>query len=680
MDMTTSDPLVGATLDRRYFVESRIAGGGMATVYVAHDLRLDRRLALKVMHPSLAQDPTFVQRFINEAHSVAKLSHPNVVQVFDQGEDQGHVFLAMEYVPGRTLRDLLKSRGRLGARDALNAMAPVLAALGAAHQAGMVHRDVKPENVLITEDGRVKVADFGLARAVEQSNQGLTRTGTLMGTAAYLAPEQIEKGVADARSDVYAAGIMLYELLTGSQPHTGETPIAIAYQHVNEDVPRPSHFLPGLPAEVDALVTKATERDPRYRPSNAGQYLAKVLAVLNGLPEAPAASAADQAPLAPVAPAAATTASVTAPQLIAGGAGPGTENATMVVDMASAGLDGDRYDDYDRDKDGYDGDDGYDDYRDGPDDRRRRNLLIGIGAAVLAIVLLGAGWWFLVGQYENVPDVVGRDPEAASQMIRDEGLRYDLSSEAVYSDAEPGTVGETDPEVGARLSPDDVVTVYLSKGPQTVEMPDLVEMDAANALKELEDLGFDPDNIVQEDVSSTEFEPGAVVSTSPEAGAEADREEPVTITVSQGVPVPAVVGEDLDTARQMLEGEGLSVEVVEEESADVEEGKVIQQSPDSGSSIGSGGTVTLTVSTGPPGVDIPDVVGMRVNEAREALEEAGFEVKVERVLGGREVAHQSHTGRAPEDTEITITATPGGIDLGDFGNGNGNGRGDDDDD
>ncbi|QRN80180.1 MAG: serine/threonine protein kinase, partial [Nocardiopsis sp. BM-2018] len=264
MDMTTSDPLVGATLDRRYFVESRIAGGGMATVYVAHDLRLDRRLALKVMHPSLAQDPTFVQRFINEAHSVAKLSHPNVVQVFDQGEDQGHVFLAMEYVPGQTLRDLLKDRGRLAPKQALNFMASVLAALGAAHQAGMVHRDVKPENVLISKDGRVKVADFGLARAVEQSNQGLTRTGTLMGTAAYLAPEQIEKGVADARSDVYAAGIMLYELLTGGQPHTGETPIAIAYQHVNEDVPRPSHFLPNLPAEVDALVTKATERDPKY--------------------------------------------------------------------------------------------------------------------------------------------------------------------------------------------------------------------------------------------------------------------------------------------------------------------------------------------------------------------------------------------------------------------------------
>ncbi len=643
----------------------------MATVYVAHDLRLDRRLALKVMHPSLAQDPTFVQRFINEAHSVAKLSHPNVVQVFDQGEDQGHVFLAMEYVPGRTLRDLLKSKGRLAPRDALNAMAPVLAALGAAHQAGMVHRDVKPENVLITEDGRVKVADFGLARAVEQSNQGLTRTGTLMGTAAYLAPEQIEKGVADARSDVYAAGIMFYELLTGGQPHTGETPIAIAYQHVNEDVPRPSHFLPGLPPEVDALVTKATERDPKYRPSNAGQYLAHVLEVLNRLPDSPEVN---QAPMAPVAPAAATTASVTAPQLISGGAGPGTENATMVVDMAAADLDGGGYDDYDDD-------DGYDERRGGPD-HRRRNLLIGVGAAVLAIAVLGAGWWFFLGQ-TTVPDVVGSKPDDAAVTIREEGLRSTLAEERVYSEAEPGTVASTDPEAGSRLSPDTEVTVYLSKGPQTVDMPDLVEMEAANAVKELEDLGFSSDDIVQEEVESEEFDPGTVISTDPEAGAEADREGTVTLTVSRGIPVPAVVGQELEAARQALTDLGLAVDVVEEESEDVEEGTVMQQSPDSGTNIGAGGTVTLTVSTGPPALEIPDVTDMRVNEARRELEDAGFKVKVERLFGGNVVVDQSHTGEAPEGTEITITATPGGIDLGDFddedgGNGRGNGRGNDD--
>ncbi|MFE1101737.1 Stk1 family PASTA domain-containing Ser/Thr kinase [Nocardiopsis alba] len=652
MDMTNSDPLVGATLDRRYFVESRIAGGGMATVYVAHDLRLDRRLALKVMHPSLAQDPSFVQRFINEAHSVAKLSHPNVVQVFDQGEDQGHVFLAMEYVPGRTLRDLLKERGRLAPRQALNFMAPVLAALGAAHQAGMVHRDVKPENVLITEDGRVKVADFGLARAVEQSNQGLTRTGTLMGTAAYLAPEQIEKGTADARSDVYAAGIMFYELLTGGQPHTGETPIAIAYQHVTEDVPRPSHFLPGLPPEVDTLVTKATERDPRYRPSNAGQYLAKVLEVLRDLPENPAPAQGRMAPVAPTGPAAAT---MTAPRLIAGGAGPGTENATMVVDMGAM--------------DGYGDDDHY------PDDEERsrfgRKPLLIAGAAVMALIVGVVGWWFLLGRFEPVPDVIGSTPEAAGTEIRSGGLIYNLSDRTVYSDdAAAGEVGGTDPEVGTRLSPGDEVTVFLSKGPQEVDMPELVGADVADAVKELEDLGFESDKIAQEEVDDPDRDPGEVISTSPEAGSTADREETVTLTVSRGIPVPSLAGEKLEDAEAQLEDLGLSVEVVEEESENIDEGRVITQSPDTGINVGAGSTVTLTVSTGPPGVDIPNVVGERINDARKTLEEAGFEVEVERILGGRIVAHQSHNGKAPKGTEITITATPRGINL----------PGDDDDD
>lgn len=626
----------------------------MATVYVAHDLRLDRRLALKVMHPSLAQDPTFVQRFINEAHSVAKLSHPNVVQVFDQGEDQGHVFLAMEYVPGQTLRDILKAHGRLAPKQALNFMASVLAALGAAHQAGMVHRDVKPENVLISKDGRVKVADFGLARAVEQSNQGLTRTGTLMGTAAYLAPEQIEKGTADARSDVYAAGIMLYELLTGGQPHTGETPIAIAYQHVNEDVPRPSHFLPNLPPEVDGLVTKATERDPRYRPSNAGQYLAKVLEVLEVLRTLPDSVTGSAAPLAPVAPQANSAATMTAPQLIAGGAGPGTENATMVVDMNGGGLGRDDYDD------------GYDDYPEGRS-RFSRNRLLVVGAIVTALVVGVAGWWFLLGRYEAVPGVIGLSPEAASEQIRGAGLVVELSDDRVYSDdAAAGEVGGTDPEVDSRLSPGDTVTVFLSKGPQNVSMPDLVGDDVANALKALEDLGFDDESIVQEEQDSPDNDPGEVLATSPEAGTEADREGTVTITVSSGIPVPSLAGEKREDAEKTLDDLGLSAEIVEEESENIDKGLVISQTPDTGTNVGPGATVTLTVSSGPPEVDVPDVVGDSVRDARKELEDAGFEVEVERIFGGRVVAHQSHTGTAPEGTKIKLTATPGGIDLGDL--------------
>jgi serine/threonine protein kinase len=246
----------------------------MATVYRAHDLNLGREIAVKVMHPNIAQDEEFVARFIGEAKSAAGLSHPNVVMVYDQGFSDRHVFLVMEYVPGRTLRDLLKERGRLGPRQALSLLQPILAALGAAHRAGLVHRDVKPENVLLTDDGQVKVADFGLARAVSASNQ--TKTGLIMGTVAYMAPEQVVSSSSDARSDVYAAGILLFELLTGMQPHRAESPLAVAYKHVNEVVPLPSSVLRGMPPQLDTLVAAATARDPARRPPDADRFLAVV--------------------------------------------------------------------------------------------------------------------------------------------------------------------------------------------------------------------------------------------------------------------------------------------------------------------------------------------------------------------------------------------------------------------
>jgi beta-lactam-binding protein with PASTA domain/tRNA A-37 threonylcarbamoyl transferase component Bud32 len=296
MDATLADPLVGHLLDGRYLVESRIARGGMATVYVATDTRLDRTVALKIMHRELATDADFVRRFIGEAKSVARLSHPNVVAVFDQGSDGENLYLAMEYVPGRTLRDLLNERWRLGPAEALDLMVPVLAGLGAAHQAGFVHRDVKPENVLITADGRVKVVDFGLARAVAEARH--TKTGMVIGTVAYLAPEQVSRATADARSDVYAAGVMLFELVTGSQPHRADTPLAVAYKHVNETVPAPSSLVPGLPQAVDALVAATTSRDPRLRPEDASQLLRAVFDTRRLLPDGSDFAQGTQLPLA----------------------------------------------------------------------------------------------------------------------------------------------------------------------------------------------------------------------------------------------------------------------------------------------------------------------------------------------------------------------------------------------
>ncbi|KIH98805.1 serine/threonine protein kinase [Streptomonospora alba] len=650
MDMTTADPLVGTTLDQRYHVEARVASGGMATVYVARDLRLDRRLACKVMHASLAEDPSFVRRFINEAHSVAKLSHPNVVQVYDQGADLGHVYLAMEYVPGKTLRDMLNERGRLAPADALGVISPVLAALGAAHQAGLVHRDVKPENVLLTEDGRVKVADFGLARAVESSQQGNTRTGAVMGTAAYLAPEQIEQGAADARTDVYAAGIMLYELLTGSQPHTGDTPIAIAYQHVNEDVPRPSRTVAGVPPQVDTLVTRATERDPSYRLGDAGQYLAAVLNAKAALP-----AGAD---------AAAGTGDRATNALPASSG----DNSTLVVE--TGGL-------------------GDSEPPDPPRGRRRgldrRSYPMILVAGVLAVALLGFGWWFLLGRYEPVPDVVGMQEQGARAVLGSVPVQIEVSEERVYSEEEPGAIAEVEPAVGERVLPGDTVTVSLSKGPLHVDMPDLVGQQAGDARSALEDDGFA--DVVEEETSSQDQPAGTVISTDPEPGAEADREAPVTLTVSAGFDVPDVEGMQQDQAQSKLQEAGLQVSVAEEASEDVPEGEVVSQDPAAGETVSSGETVTITVSSGPDEIEIPDVSGWKVDDAKKRLEELGFKVKVTRVLGGDNVTRYSPQGSAEEGTEIELIASPFGGGGGDGedgggnggnGNGNGNGNGGDD--
>src|SRR3954452_24655932 len=266
------DHLTGRVLDNRYLIGSRIARGGMATVYEANDLRLDRTVAVKVMHPGLGDDDEFAARFVAEARSAAKLSHPNVVAVFDQGNDDGTVFLAMELIPGRTLRDTIGKEAPLSTARALALLEPLVSALAAAHRAGLIHRDVKPENVLIADDGRIKVADFGLAKAVTATTQH-TATGVLIGTVSYVAPELVVEGRSDARADVYAVGVILYELLTGKKPHEGETPIQVAYKHVHEDVPPPSRLSPGIPDYVDALVARATARDKEQRPADAGVLL-----------------------------------------------------------------------------------------------------------------------------------------------------------------------------------------------------------------------------------------------------------------------------------------------------------------------------------------------------------------------------------------------------------------------
>ncbi|MFF7329202.1 Stk1 family PASTA domain-containing Ser/Thr kinase [Streptomyces sp. NPDC008150] len=638
MDTTLEDPLVGRVLDGRYRVDARIAVGGMATVYRAVDLRLDRVLALKVMHPALAADGSFVDRFIREAKSVARLAHPNVVQVFDQGTDGGYVYLAMEYVAGCTLRDVLRERGALAPRAALDILEPVLAALGAAHRAGFVHRDMKPENVLIGDDGRVKVADFGLVRAV---NTVTDTTGTVLGSVSYLAPEQIEHGSADPRVDVYACGVVLYEMLTGTKPRRGDSPAQILYQHLNEDVPPPSAAVPGLPAELDRLVAEATARTAAVRPRDAAALLARVreTRIVLGMgdsdePAPPAAVAGrdiagDRTSVLPMPPPAAH------PTPAYGTGGPDDVNRTSVLGSVAPLP---------------------------PRHSRSRRGFVALVTAVLLVLGLGAGVWYInSGQFTKVPPLLAKTEAQARDRLSDDGLDVKRVRHEYSDTVRRGQVVGTDPAAGARIRRNDGVVLTVSDGPETVKVPDLAGTGLAAARAELKEKGLAPGMVTRE--FSDDVPRGSVVRTDPDAGTTRHAGSAIALTVSKGSPVdvPDVTGEDLDDAKADLADAGLKVEVATAEvTSEYDKGQVARQSPDSGAEAAEGDTVTLTVSKGPEMVEVPDVVGDSVDEATETLQNAGFDVDEDRgLLGlfGDTVKAQSVDGgdTAPKGSTIKIT-------------------------
>ncbi|MEU2503819.1 Stk1 family PASTA domain-containing Ser/Thr kinase [Streptomyces sp. NPDC007863] len=636
MDTTLQDPLVGRLLDGRYRVDARIAVGGMATVYRAVDTRLDRVLALKVMHPSLAADAAFVERFIREAKSVARLAHPNVVAVFDQGAEGAYVYLAMEYVSGCTLRDVLRERGALQPRAALDILEPVLAALGAAHRAGFVHRDMKPENVLIGDDGRVKVADFGLVRSVGSAT---ATTGAVLGTVSYLAPEQIEHGTADTRADVYACGVVLYEMLTGGKPHSGDTPAQVLYQHLNTDVPAPSAAVPGLPLGLDELVAAATARNPEVRPHDA-------VALLALLREARAALTDEQLDALP--PRARTeqrdtgedrTSVIARPVPAPEATDPHAVQHTSRLATPEPPAAGPR--------------------RANRRTAPRGPLLIVLGV-LLALGLGGGVWYINAGQFTRVPAVLGQTERAAGERLADAGLELGTTKRAFSDVYERGTVMAVDPAPGERVRSHATVTLTLSRGPEIVKVPNLKNKPLDEARRILTEQGLAPGVVTS--AFSTTVAQGAVIASDPEPGTERAPDSAVALVVSKGAPVdvPDVTGETVADATAALQEAGLKVSVAPERVHSPEDaGSVAAQSLAEGSRAAKGDAVTLTVSKGPRPVEVPDVVGLSTDEAREKLETAGFEVKVEKSFPflGDEVTGQSVEGglTAPEGSTVAIT-------------------------
>ncbi|MGW2380631.1 Stk1 family PASTA domain-containing Ser/Thr kinase [Streptomyces sp. NPDC001658] len=641
MDTTLQDPLVGQVLDGRYRVDARIAVGGMATVYRAVDTRLDRVLALKVMHPALAADGVFVERFIREAKSVARLAHPNVVQVFDQGTDGSYVYLAMEYIAGCTLRDVLRDRGALQPRAALDILEPVLAALGAAHRAGFVHRDMKPENVLIGDDGRVKVADFGLVRSVDTVT---STTGAVLGTVSYLAPEQIEQpGAADPRVDVYACGVVLYEMLTGERPHDGDSPAIVLYKHLHEDVPPPSALVPGLAYELDELVASATARNPDLRPYDAVALLAQAR-------EARAALSADQLDAVP-------------PQATAT-AHDNSDNRTSVIPR-SLTVPRPLPVNEDEPEGGYHRTSRLESPPPLPPRRRGgpRPRLMAIIAAVLLVLGVGAGVWYInAGQFTEVPRLLEKTEAQARDRLESAGLDVGDVKEAYSDTFKRGTVMKSDPQPGSRIRSNDSVTLTISKGPETVRVPDVegYRLDKARSL--LKDSGLEPGMVTRE--FSDDVPKGSVISTTPDKGTTRRAGSAIALTVSKGSPidVPDVTGRTVEDARAELLEAGLKVKVSPQQvtSSEFDKGQVALQTPADGRQAAEGDTVTLTVSKGPEMVEVPDVTGDKVDDAKAALEGAGFQVDEDRgLLGlfGDTVSKQSVAGgeSAPKGSTITIT-------------------------
>lgn len=665
--MTMDDPLVGRVLDGRYRVESRIAAGGMATVYRALDSRLDRTVAVKVMHPAMAADASFTDRFIREAKAAARLSHPNVVGVFDQGQDGDVVFLAMEYVEGRTLRELLQDLGTLTPREAFGVLEPTLAALGAAHRAGFIHRDVKPENVLISDDGGIKVADFGLARATATAASAATGK-VLVGTVAYLSPEQIERGVASPSSDVYAAGILLYEMLTGRQPYQGRSAVEIIYKHVHENVPPPSRAMPGLARALDQLVAEATARDPEQRPADAEELLTLVRRTRQQhMTDTELDFGAAERVLPPPAPAYEEY-----PEYAAAGAyapaypGPPDEaNLTREVeipmnlgpmDLGPLGLGTESVlDDHPH---GAYAATAYPAGKGGP---RRRGPSRGLVALLVVLVLAATigvvAWRMGTGDSTTVPRVLSLPIADAEKQIRDRGL--DVVTKTVFSESTPrDQVIAAEPGPGTDLDKGDTVTLTVSLGPERIQVPQLTGQTVEQARQALQAAGLVVGDVTQRDSDSPV---GQIVGTDPQAGASRQRDTAVDIVVSRGEQkaVPTLVGRTEQEARDALADLQfeLVVDPVPVFSNDVPAGKIVGQTPASGMFY-PGTRVAVTLSKGPDLVPVPKVDGMNEGDARRTLEAAGFQVNVNTVFpfGPRNVTSMSPGGNnlAPRGSKVTI--------------------------
>ncbi|HEY5858642.1 MAG TPA: Stk1 family PASTA domain-containing Ser/Thr kinase [Aldersonia sp.] len=584
-------------LSDRYDLGEILGFGGMSEVHKARDTLLDRDVAIKVLRADLARDPTFYLRFRREAQNAAALNHPAIVAVYDTGEAETETgplpFIVMEYVDGDTLRDIVRTKGPLNPRRAMEIVADVCAALDFSHRKGIVHRDMKPANIMINRPGAVKVMDFGIARAIADSSSPMTQTAAVIGTAQYLSPEQARGEQVDARSDVYSVGCVLYEILTGEPPFTGDSPVAVAYQHVREDPQLPSRVHPGVPRELDSVVLKAMSKNPANRYQTAAEMRSDLIRVLGG-----------QKPSAPMVMT--------------------DEDRTTILGP----IDGSarRYRGVETSPAPPPTEDGEPDESETP--RRRRGVMV--AAAALAVLVLagvlGFALWRSNSQVEQVtvPDLTDVQSEQAQAMLQDLGFRVEIVQKP-DSTIEVGKVIATRPVSGARAAAGSTVNLEVSTGPQQVQVPRLAGLDQNQANEALTSVGLALDPNVEQE-PSTSADSGKVVGQQPSPGVNVNIDSPVQITVGSGpeqVRVPNVVGQTIDVAQPNLEGVGFRV-VVENVESQQPRGEVVSTSPGGGASTDRGATVTVRVSSGDQ-ITMPDLTGQTVAQALDSLRAAGWQ-------------------------------------------------------
>ncbi len=619
-------------LGGRYELGQVLGRGGMAEVYLAMDTRLGRTVAVKTLRADLARDPSFQARFRREAQSAASLNHPAIVAVYDTGEDYidgvSIPYIVMEYVDGSTLRELLHSGRKLLPERSLEMTIGILQALEYSHRSGIVHRDIKPANVMLTRNGQVKVMDFGIARAMGDSGMTMTQTSAVIGTAQYLSPEQAKGEQVDARSDLYSTGCLLYELLTVRPPFVGDSPVAVAYQHVREEAQPPSVFDPEITPEMDAIVLRALVKDPNYRYQSADEMRVDIEACLDGQPVAATAAMGS----------------------VGYGGYPDDQPTTALRSDAGATT---MLPPMNPDDAGY----GYDDR---PDRRRQKKsntstiLLVVAGILVLVGAILIGKWIFSGGGAGNdqvdVPNIVNQSQEDATRQLTNIDLKVGQITQKACEDAAKGNICEQNPTAGTKVDKNTAVDIVVSTGAPKVAVPSVLGQDVDKATETLEGdkYGF----VVKTKQEESAEEPGTVLSQDPKLGEEVEKGSTITLTIAKAEEkstVPDVTGQSCDDAKAQMQANNLVGNCTQVETEDTNQiGKVIATSPQAGTQADKGSSVNIQIGKPADKTEVPDVRGRTVAQARQILNAAGF------------TNIQFANGSDQSDTAVVAQQDPGG--------------------